>query len=394
MKKHEFKENDFVIFDSISQRVEYCLIAKANMYPIDNFCVDKEQKACEIRFRPYAKGFTTWYMGPEDTETKITPQEFLKLISQYEIGDEVEVIDNTCGHPKSNGEIITVTKINASGTGFSSGEWGYHWQDVKLHKSISNKQSKTTGMKKFKNRFAVTGSKSLLKAFKDELLAIGYKCKHNNDDVSFVICNDYGSTIANGEYHTNSSKGELTTMLYTLPQDWDTALAAAKETVEENVVLFKVGDKVILDCKYQHVKENNDYTGDLTIGTVYTISECYIGKLGKGDVCVAKVKGGLWYTVAEKFRLATAAEIKASEQKTYQFGGRTMYRCNEYLADTATGGGEIVSIGDLKVWYKWYNMMPQTASNHSLSIPDGHLKVGCTTGTLHEALAICKDLFD
>jgi hypothetical protein len=88
-------------------------------------------------------------------------------------------------------------------------------------------------MKNFKNKLAITGSKTLKVAFIQELESLGYKLNENNGDTAFtsyIQVNQYGG---NGTYscHCNAVHGyDLSSVtVLTLPQDWDLALKLAAD---------------------------------------------------------------------------------------------------------------------------------------------------------------------
>ena len=84
-------------------------------------------------------------------------------------------------------------------------------------------------MKQFKNTFAVTGSQSLLKAFKEELINIGHNWDNTNSnkEYNYILVNKHDTTY----YHKNSAALPI----YSLPRGWDKALQLASKTNEYNV---------------------------------------------------------------------------------------------------------------------------------------------------------------
>src|SRR5690554_5438238 len=90
-------------------------------------------------------------------------------------------------------------------------------------------------MKKFKNKLAVKGSKSLLKAFVEELKELGYEGDGISDRYDWVsnidtVLTNYGKKIGNYGYHNHTAGSES---ILILPQDWDKALKLAAEVEKE-----------------------------------------------------------------------------------------------------------------------------------------------------------------
>lgn len=105
--------------------------------------------------------------------------------------------------------------------------------------------------------FAITGSKSLLKAMEEELVGIGYNDdKSNGSTGNYLIPNT--STIKEGTnwskqnfselfYWSNTHRADVT---FQLPQQWDECLAFCKEQLELwDKPKFKVGDWVVCTKK-------------------------------------------------------------------------------------------------------------------------------------------------
>ena len=141
-------------------------------------------------------------------------------------------------------------------------------------------------MKKFKNKFAVTGKPSLLKAFAEELIALEYKRNSifgkYQPDCSFII-NNFGGQ---GKEVFGYNQQEKCNPVYTLPQDWDKALAKAAEVEEEipeyvevtiNYFGYKKGDI----CKVIEKEEDGDiivYNPNRISYSRYTPNVCYVIK--------------------------------------------------------------------------------------------------------------------
>jgi hypothetical protein len=89
--------------------------------------------------------------------------------------------------------------------------------------------------KKFKNTFAVTGSKSLLKAFEEELEVLGYEiCKQSCYKTEKTIVNNWRNNINKISYAViGHPKIASVDHHFILPQDWNKALELAAEVEEE-----------------------------------------------------------------------------------------------------------------------------------------------------------------
>lgn len=84
-------------------------------------------------------------------------------------------------------------------------------------------------MKKFKNKIAVTGTPTLKKAFRDELLELGYEWKAmDREDFDCPYLINYWS----GEFGLGNYPVKMYTV-YKLPEQYDEALKAASEVDEE-----------------------------------------------------------------------------------------------------------------------------------------------------------------
>jgi hypothetical protein len=114
-----------------------------------------------------------------------------------------------------------------------------------------------------KNQITVCGRVSLLKAFVEELNAIGYTEYRGPGDEKIYL-----ATYADGRYcFRNHDCGNT---IYHLPNDWHRALELASETLEEE---FKVGDWVM--CK-------EDHSRSFTKGKLYKVREPMTGLYSLG----------------------------------------------------------------------------------------------------------------
>ena len=96
-------------------------------------------------------------------------------------------------------------------------------------------EEKNNKMKKFKNRFVVTGPISLLEAFEKELDALGYKTDvewnavHKfNQHIKYISVNSDDKGMYDHHSHNCSPKS-----LYNLPEQWNEALELAAEVEKE-----------------------------------------------------------------------------------------------------------------------------------------------------------------
>lgn len=132
-------------------------------------------------------------------------------------------------------------------------------------------------MKKLKNTFSVFGSGALRRAFSEELLNLGLQ---DNGECSTHPQNIMLNVYKNSTF-TNNLNGTLCKVgaSYTLPHDWDKALAAAQDYEE---VWPKYGKFISPELK--HLTENKIYklTREINIGMS---DHCYefINDLGEGD---------------------------------------------------------------------------------------------------------------
>lgn len=108
-------------------------------------------------------------------------------------------------------------------------------------------------MGRFKNSLSISGSKSLLKAFVDELHLLGYECTQfpniasrfdyieSKDFKPYVWVNHEGvcSLFNSGKFTIADNNGNVIEKRFFLPQDWNEALRLAGEKEEEE---WKVGD--------------------------------------------------------------------------------------------------------------------------------------------------------
>lgn len=92
-------------------------------------------------------------------------------------------------------------------------------------------------MKKFKNKLAVTGSISLLKAFKEELVELGYNIKDSMFDhytkYNYNLVTNWNDEDNKMSYCTNGHSRIKANQQFILPQDWNKALQLAAEVEEE-----------------------------------------------------------------------------------------------------------------------------------------------------------------
>lgn len=87
-------------------------------------------------------------------------------------------------------------------------------------------------MKKFKNRWAVTGPVSLRKAFRDECLKLGYRWYGRWDDFELfpILVNGWnGAVEVISNCHNTHTRYRSAVAKFSLPADWDEALAYASE---------------------------------------------------------------------------------------------------------------------------------------------------------------------
>jgi len=145
-------------------------------------------------------------------------------------------------------------------------------------------------MKKFKNNIGVTGPESLVKAWAEEVLKLGYsKGTEFDKRLKTIECNSavtYPRNIGGGEVTFYKSTYPACQFLYNLPQDWDKALAKAAEVEEEipeyvevtiNYFGYKKGDI----CKVIEKEEDGDiivYNPNRISYSRYTPNVCYVIK--------------------------------------------------------------------------------------------------------------------
>tara|TARA_R110000850_G_scaffold34024_2_gene92269 strand:- start:8611 stop:9675 length:1065 start_codon:yes stop_codon:yes gene_type:complete len=115
-------------------------------------------------------------------------------------------------------------------------------------------------MKKFKNKLTVKGSRSLLKAFAEELDKLGYQKDRMSGDIDWILgpnsilCN---YDTARYGFHNHDSISELR-IYVKLPQDWDRGLKLAAE-IEEEVP--------------EYVESLSTYHDQFTKGKVYKVDK-------------------------------------------------------------------------------------------------------------------------
>jgi len=123
-------------------------------------------------------------------------------------------------------------------------------------------------MKKFKNTFGVVGTKALIKAFAVEAELLGWKFDSVNrtkEDIGvspknlwFCASDNKTLSLKPGHYWCD----EATNAQYTLPQDWELALKAASEVVEDK-------PKVVVP-EYAKCNKTGGYY-DVTEGKIYKV---------------------------------------------------------------------------------------------------------------------------
>lgn len=148
-------------------------------------------------------------------------------------------------------------------------------------------------MKQFKNSLSVTGSKSLLKAFSEELEIIGYKKEKTSGDFNWIknpshLLTNFDRAEDCFGFH-NHSGGIPDKINLTLPSDWSRALELAAEEVKEE---FKVGDWIVSLTDRPTYRKKGD------VFKIYDISDrcIYYTSNTNGD--------------CSEFRLATPSEIE------------------------------------------------------------------------------------
>lgn len=115
-------------------------------------------------------------------------------------------------------------------------------------------------MKNFKNKLSVKGSRSLLKAFAEELDKLGYKKDKMSGDINWlltptaIICN-YDKARYGFHNHDGISEQRI---YVNLPQDWNKGLELAAE-IEEEIP--------------EYVECINTYHDQFTKGKVYKVDK-------------------------------------------------------------------------------------------------------------------------
>lgn len=131
-------------------------------------------------------------------------------------------------------------------------------QDYLPAEHIDKYVKKEIKMKRFKNKLAVKGSKSLLKAFKEELISLGYKwIDYSIEDCDYIIVN----TVNKGEAYYNQTHGKADIKLF-LPQDWNQALELAvevEEEIPEYIEVIRSGGNNTIHPKHQKSVINGIY---------------------------------------------------------------------------------------------------------------------------------------
>jgi hypothetical protein len=139
--------------------------------------------------------------------------------SKFKVGDKVRRVKNSWVGMKP-GDIGTIKRISWDHLYFKEFVGGH---DIDYFELVETNNMN----KKFKNKFAVTGSKHLLKAFAEELKEIGYFIKMHKpsgDTYSRLSIYDDGEIL----YSENAYRF----IEYKLPQDYNKALELAKEVEE------------------------------------------------------------------------------------------------------------------------------------------------------------------
>lgn len=168
-------------------------------------------------------------------------------------------------------------------------------------------------MKKFKNKIAVKGSKSLLKAFEEELLELGYisneqwnRNYRDNKVIDHIVSNLSGKGY---EYHSSKGNAQI---CYNLPQDWDRALELAAEVeteIPEYVKCIKTdGERFVLNHIYKVEK-----------GSTYNSLQL-LSSNGEQD-CTGgyPMNGGLWsFEPSNKEKYDNQNKIKPEVGKWYK----------------------------------------------------------------------------
>lgn len=165
--------------------------------------------------------------------------------------------------------------------------------------------------------FAITGSKSLLKAMEEELVAIGYSNEKISDRESkFLITNT--PTTKSGVFWTKENFSELfywkdtyeADAQFQLPQQWDECLKFCKEQLELwDKPKFKEGDKIIILSHSKHCWYRNH------VGEIFTLLNPV--KNTKEEHWYIKEKSEIGLGVRIKdIRIATQEEIEAAQSIT------------------------------------------------------------------------------
>ncbi len=169
-------------------------------------------------------------------------------------------------------------------------------------------------MKKFKNKLAVTGSKSLLKAFEEEVASLGYKIFSSAYYTGDLIVNNWGDEINVFSYAPDShSRIQKAEYKLTLPQDWDLALKLAAE-VEEEIP--------------EYVEATKDYNGYFISGYIYKVNN--LRQIRNAElICNVKsahIKAGNYMYVN-----LTYPNWKPSTKEAYEEQGKPKFKEGDWL---------------------------------------------------------------
>jgi hypothetical protein len=172
--------------------------------------------------------------------------------SKFKVGDKVRRIKDSWADMKP-GDIGTIEKLDYAHLYFKEFDGGH---DIDYFELVETNNMN----KKFKNKFAVTGSKHLLKAFAEELEEIGYTRSDRSHGMSTYLEVNWHKSGGemNGKYSFSSSTNNV---YYVLPQDYNKALELAKE-VEEVIPEYV---KCVVQWGWNKV--------DFQKGTIYKTSE-------------------------------------------------------------------------------------------------------------------------
>jgi hypothetical protein len=242
--------------------------------------------------------------------------------------------------------------------------------------------------KKFKNKFAVTGSKHLVKAFAEELKELGYELLYQQDpgtlDCLIVNLNNKENKPSMG-FGIKSNWPDY--LHYGLPTNWDYCLELAKELEEAIPEYVKYidtkykGEVVkVIDwlsgsyCKVEHHKDGilQPFKHLVTPATKEEYEAQFKLFFGDKEVRIHKKSTGFKESV---INVECAGEIGTLEQ---------VQAIVDYLEN-----GVVLSFGtkfleqasDEKGWLIY---------NKSTSITESTIKIGCSYGTLAQLKKILE----